>query len=255
MKLIINADDYGKDLRTTRAIVQAFSEGLCSSTTIIANGDAFEEAVELARESHILDKLGIHLNLTEGKPISEPIRRLNSFCDKEGFFNGYFYHNYSVKLEGLSRREKDAVSLEVRAQLERCLRSGLSLSHVDSHHHVHIRWEIWQAVEPVLRDYCLSNVRISRNCGESISFLKLAYKFFFNKRLRVVGFKTANYFGSAKDVLYLLTKRPQLTGRVVVIEVMVHPKYLDIVELYDLNGKKLADAIKAIPGWEYAVSF
>ena len=71
----------------------------------------------------------------------------------------------------------------------------------------------------------------------------------------MVGFKTAKYFGSAKDVLYLLAKRPHLTGHEVAIEVMVHPIYLDYVELYDLDDRKLADAVKAIPGWESATSF
>lgn len=253
MRLIINADDYGKDLRTTLAIVDAFSEGFCSSTTIMATGDVFEEAIELAKKKLFFDKIGLHINLTEGRPISEPIRMLNNFCDTNGFFNKCFCRTNPIK--GFTREEKEAVYLEIRAQIEKCHKFGLKLSHIDSHHHVHTRWDVWQVVGQLLRDFRVSKVRISRNCGKYIPLLKQVYKFLYNNNLRVAGFKTTNYFGSVEDVLHLINSRAKIINSDDMVEVMVHPLYQTNMELIDLDGRRLGDAIKAISGWKDAAKY
>jgi predicted glycoside hydrolase/deacetylase ChbG (UPF0249 family) len=255
LKLIINADDYGKDIPTTQAILDAFSKGLCSSITIIPTGEAYEEAIALAADNNIFERIGLHINLMEGKPLTEPIRLLENFCDKEGAFNSSFHKNRAVRLEGFSRVEKEAVALEIRAQIEKCRKSGLKLTHVDSHYHVHTRWEVWQVAKPLLREYGLTKVRISRNCGEKTSLTKLVYKYWYNKRLNRAGFKTVDYFGSAKDVACLFSEKPQIISSEDVVEVMIHPLYKTAEELLDLDGCKLEEAVKAIVGWESAVSY
>ena len=255
MKLIINADDYGKDISTTQAVFDAFSKGLCSSVTIMATGEAYEEAIALAADNHIFDKIGIHLNLIEGQPLTEPIRRLKNFCNEEGSFNAFFHKSRSLRLEGFPREEKEAVALELRAQIEKCRKSGLALTHVDSHHHVHTRWEVWQVVAPLLRDFGLTKVRISRNYGEHISPAKLVYKYIFNKSLHLAGSKTADYFGSAEDVVHLFSRKPQIISSDYVVEAMTHPLYKTAGELLDLGDTKLEEAVKAIIGWESAVAY
>lgn len=246
MKLVINADDYGKDLPTTLAIIDAFSKGLCASATIMATGEAFEEAVELAGYNHIVDKMGIHLNLTEGRPLTDPIRGVRIFCNEEGFYNSLFRLSKPVNLKGFSRAEKTVVFLELKAQIEKCLKAGLPLSHMDSHHHVHTRWEVWQVVKPLLKEFGIPRVRLSANCKKTSFSPKTIYKYLFNKHLRWVGFETVDYFGSTDEVGDLLKRRPQLAIGKEAIEVMVHPLYQNSQELCDLNGMKLVDSVKAI---------
>jgi predicted glycoside hydrolase/deacetylase ChbG (UPF0249 family) len=249
MKLIINADDYGISISTTKAILEAFNKGLCSSTTIMATGDAFEEAVELAINNHITDKIGLHINLIEGKPLSQLIRKQKKFCNQDGFFNGNF-HFKSARLSYLSSEEKEAVSLEIKAQIEKCLKTGIVLSHVDSHHHIHTRWEVWQAIKPVIRSYNINKVRISRNCGENISTVKYLYKFLFNKQLRLVDLKTTDYFGNITDIENLLSKNKELINKNVVAELMIHPIYNASKELVDSNKISLEEINKIIRKWD-----
>jgi len=79
-KIIVNADDFGMSAETNRAIVEAFENSVISSTTLMANMPGFEEACELAHRHRLLGKIGLHLNLTSGYPLSAPIRRCPGFA-------------------------------------------------------------------------------------------------------------------------------------------------------------------------------
>src|SRR4051812_23191276 len=78
--MIINADDFGYSSSVNAAILKAFEEGLVSSTTVMANMPAFEEACAAAHERKLLGHVGAHLVLTEGETLTEPIRRCRRFC-------------------------------------------------------------------------------------------------------------------------------------------------------------------------------
>ena len=70
MGLIVNADDFGRSESVNRAICEAFEKGRVNSTTLMANMPAAKEAYELAKKGGFADKVGIHLNITEGMPMS-----------------------------------------------------------------------------------------------------------------------------------------------------------------------------------------
>ena len=72
-RLIVNADDLGYTWGVNRAIVEACRSGVVTSTSLLANGAAFEDAVETARAEPRLD-VGCHWNFVEGKPVSPPER-------------------------------------------------------------------------------------------------------------------------------------------------------------------------------------
>ena len=82
--IVVNADDFGMSRQTNEAILQAFEKGLISSTTIMANMPAFEEACQLARQHHLQRRIGLHLNVTEGKPLTADIADCPRFCDAGG---------------------------------------------------------------------------------------------------------------------------------------------------------------------------
>ena len=67
--LIVNADDLGYDARTNEAIIRSLELRLCSSTTLLANMEGFEEACELIHERSLGDRVGLHLNLSEGRAV------------------------------------------------------------------------------------------------------------------------------------------------------------------------------------------
>ena len=74
MPLLVNADDFGKSAEINRAVAEAFERGYITHTTLMANMPAAEEAVDLARQKGFAERVGLHLNLTEGLPLSLPIR-------------------------------------------------------------------------------------------------------------------------------------------------------------------------------------
>ena len=86
--LIVNADDYGLDEDINRGIILAYSKGIVTSTTILANGEAFFPGVHALKENPGLG-VGIHLTLVNGKSISPP-NEIPSLIKGDGeFFRSY----------------------------------------------------------------------------------------------------------------------------------------------------------------------
>jgi predicted glycoside hydrolase/deacetylase ChbG (UPF0249 family) len=67
--LIVNADDLGWTQGVNRGIAEAHRNGIVTSTSLLANGCAFEEGVQSALQSPRLG-VGVHLNLSDGKPLA-----------------------------------------------------------------------------------------------------------------------------------------------------------------------------------------
>jgi predicted glycoside hydrolase/deacetylase ChbG (UPF0249 family) len=209
-KIIVNADDFGMSPEVNRAIMQAFDMNLISSTTLMTNMPGFEEACELAHRHRLLGKVGMHLNLTQGYPLSVSIRQYSRFCDERGMFRHRQTHFR------LSRDERLAVETEIAAQIRACLDHGLSPTHLDSHHHIHTEWAIGAAAIAVARRYGIKAIRLSRNCGPGIDLVRRIYKLAYNTKLRMYGLAKTRYFGSSTDTQEILETA---SGDV---EVMVH---------------------------------
>jgi predicted glycoside hydrolase/deacetylase ChbG (UPF0249 family) len=209
-KIIVNADDFGRSSEVNRAIVEAFDKKIISSSTLMANMPGFEEACELAHSHHLLGKIGVHLNLTEGYPLSEPIRQCSRLCNDTGMLR-----SRTTRFR-LSKQERLAVEMEIAAQVRACLDHGLHPTHLDSHHHVHTEWAIGAAAIAVARRYGIQAIRLSRNCGPGIGFAHKTYKWLYNTRLRMYGLAKTRYFGSSADVHEVLETASAN------IEIMVH---------------------------------
>ena len=65
---MVNADDFGFTPDVNRGIVEAHRGGILTATTLMANGEAFDDAVRLARETPSLD-VGCHLVLIGGRSL------------------------------------------------------------------------------------------------------------------------------------------------------------------------------------------
>lgn len=190
----MNADDFGMSAESNRAVVEAFDKGVISSATLMTTFPGFDEACELAHRHLLQGRIGVHLNLTSGYPLSEPIRRCARFCDELGRFR-----SRQTRFR-LSKEERFAVETELAAQIEACLDRGLRPTHLDSHHHVHTEWAIGTAVIAVARRYKIEAIRLSRNCGPGIGLIHRFYKYAYNTRLRLYCLAKTRYFGSSRDV-------------------------------------------------------
>lgn len=131
--IIVNADDFGRHELINRAVERAFNIGCLKSATLMAGGVAFDDAVNLAKRLSGLG-VGIHFTLANGNPILPP-KEIPSLVTEEGFFHGDYIKFLKRYLSGkISLAE---VRSELAAQLEKILNAGLTLTHFDSHQHLH----------------------------------------------------------------------------------------------------------------------
>ncbi len=229
--IVINADDFGMSSEVNRAVAECFAAGYISSATLMANMPAAREAIELIHRDGLDGRIGVHLNLTEGTPLTDAIRRQERFCDADGRFRGR-----GRTVWRLSRDEQAALLDELTAQIASIIEQGISPTHLDSHHHAHTQWPIAGIVIELARRKGINAIRPSRNCGPGLTFPKNVYKQALNRRLQRSGMAKVRYFGSGSDVMAL----EPFDGSV---EVMVHPGW-DEDKLVDLtSGRPDLEAI------------
>ena len=119
--VIINADDFGMNSTVNRAILSSVEQGLVTSVSIMANMPGFEEAAGLVHDHYGLrGRVGVHLNLTEGRPLSRPILGSQLFCDADGWF-----YKRERPLFHLEKPEKSAAYEELRMQLQKVIEAGI----------------------------------------------------------------------------------------------------------------------------------
>jgi chitin disaccharide deacetylase len=222
--IIINADDFGYDTAVNNAILNCFKKGYCSSTTIMANMPGFEEACQLVHEHKLTSSTGIHLVLTEGMPLTDGIKKCVRFCNSEGIF----ILGRNVRLWRLSAEEKISVSAELKAQIRKCRKYGINITHADSHKHAHEEWGLAQLVIDICLEEGIPYLRSARNCGSERTTAKQMYRYFLNRKINRAGLARTRYFGSANDVLFLLREK-RISDAGDLVEVMLHP-------VYDSNG-------------------
>ncbi len=154
-RLIVNADDFGYTSGVNRAIVEAHSRGIVTSSTLMANGLAFLEAAQLARNLPKLS-VGCHVVLTDGRPIL-PAANLPSLTTAADFRDGMA--TFAARAIA-GRMDAGEVSAEAAAQIRKIQSAGISVSHIDTHKHTHLFPKI---LRPLLRAAAECGVRAIRN--------------------------------------------------------------------------------------------
>lgn len=187
--IYITADDFGMNESCSLAIAAAFREGIVNFTSMAANGEYFDEALDIALREGFSDKIGIHLNLTEGAPLSVGSEALTDFVT-----GGRFNKSYSWDT-ALTEEEQELVYSELEAQLKRLTSSGIKPTHADSHHYIHNAPFIAPVAERLCREYGIRRLRLMPDRGTPNSEAP-AYK----DRLRAEGFVTAERFLRLRDV-------------------------------------------------------
>lgn len=146
MKIIINADDFGFSKSINKGIIEAYKEGLISSTTIMINMPFAEDAILKWKENDSLG-LGLHINLTQGSPISNNVR---SLVDE----NNIFYNHKKIENGEIDVTYDDAYT-EIKAQIEKLLSYNVRIDHLDNHHFIHHNASIRKALIDLALEYKL----------------------------------------------------------------------------------------------------
>lgn len=154
--LIINADEFGLTKSVSRGILEAFYNGIVTNTTIMVNMPSSKYAFELIKKHPDL-KVGVHLNLTDGKPVlsSDKVRTL---VDKYGFFLDL----KTLLIRIISKRiDYNEVEAELRAQVKKTLDNGIKITHLDGHRHIHMYPKILKRAIRVAKEFGIDKMRYS----------------------------------------------------------------------------------------------
>jgi predicted glycoside hydrolase/deacetylase ChbG (UPF0249 family) len=232
MKIIINADDFGKNEFITKAICECFQKKYINTTTLMVNMPYAKQAVEFAKNMGFLESIGLHVNLTEGKPLTSEIMKCRNLCGDNGEFNAKFHRSIKTRLIGSKEFEK-CVKEEVEAQFSRfeLLTEVKDKYNINSHHHIHTDLSVWKPLSKVVKHHNVKFVRLSRNIyNNKIPISMHIYKMLYNERLRRNKLCCTKYFGSFYDFKnnYKFIKNQD------VVEIMVHPEYIN-QQLFDVT--------------------
>lgn len=156
LKVIINADDLGKNHEVNSQIDNALTHKNITSSSILANNNCWEE-VELIVKRHPDASFGVHLNLTEGQALTNSsVLKKYGIVDEDNLFTS------KIKQIILFPHElQNAIYYEWSAQIETIQKHNITISHIDGHHHVHSTYGLTPVLLRLIEQYHISSVR---NC-------------------------------------------------------------------------------------------
>jgi chitin disaccharide deacetylase len=257
--LIVNADDLGWAEGVNRGIAEAHRNGIVTSASFLANGAAFASAVELARATPALG-VGVHLNLSDGKPVS-PIEKVPSIVTDQGVFAG----GAEALLLRIARRNLrlQEVESEWESQIQKVSDAGIHPTHLDGHKHMHMLPGLFEITVRLAKRHGIGAVRVSHEAstlrsalssGESHNSATVMKQGVQARVLKLLardaralaeraGIATADYFcGIAQTgeltiegMKHLLLNLPEGTT-----EMMCHPGYMD--EELEKSATRLQDS-------------
>lgn len=143
-RLIVNADDFGLTEGINRAIGELFQAGVLTSATLMANGAAFQHAVQTAKRNPGL-AIGCHVVLVDGTAVAEPGSVASLLTPQGRLRNSLLGFIVDLQRGRISDAEIEA---EAVAQIQRVQNAGILVTHVDTHKHTHLSPRI---AEPLLR--------------------------------------------------------------------------------------------------------
>jgi hopanoid biosynthesis associated protein HpnK len=261
LKLIVNADDLGLCEAVNEGIAEAHLNGIVTSASIMANGSAFDHAIRLCQLVPSLD-LGIHLTLVE----EEPLRKASTIPSLVGAGGKLHPHATTFMKKyisgGIRVRE---VRSELEAQIQKVLSQGISVSHLDSHQHLHMLPQIRSITSELARKYGIPAIRVPHERASPYMlspppplgrlFQLLALNFFCRRETNsreihpdhFVGF----FFGGSLDKKNLQNLLQHLPAAGT-CELMCHPGIEDPASRYRHWGYHWSDELNALTDPEIA---
>ena len=221
MKLIINADDCGSNREVDTAISRYIEMRKITSTTVMANMDDFEGAVQMYDKFRGNISFGVHLNLTQGSPLLYSQELLDKEYYKE-YEGGALFNVNHMRQKIATHSVQQEFEKELCAQIEKVLDSGIKISHIDSHHHIHTSLLLIRLMPKLSKRYGINKMRRMRNYVPSASKLNIAMRNSWAKMIKLQNraITMTDYFGSFME--WHKCGAPVLLDDVT-MELMCHP--------------------------------
>jgi len=165
--LIVNADDFGLSDGVSEGILQSWRDGVTTSTSAMMNMPGAPQRLARARAQYPDLPIGLHLNITGGRPVLPP-KQAPTLVDA----NGEFYTNATI-LEHLPNISLDELSAELHAQAKLFVATAGKFDHIDYHHHmVALYTPFYPVVRELAKEY---GVPVRQPVPESVyGHIKLA---------------------------------------------------------------------------------
>lgn len=179
MKVIINADDFGISTRVNKFIYESAKNGYISSSTIMAVAPSLYEAVEMSNEFDDIS-FGIHLTFDDSLP---------SLTGRPLFFD----QNNMVNIRRLNILKVNIITDEFSKQIEKLLNMGINISHIDTHHHIHLYPLVMIAVTKVAKRYGIKKVRSQKLINKK-SWMNRSYRHIHHKLTEAVGLIQPSFY-------------------------------------------------------------
>jgi predicted glycoside hydrolase/deacetylase ChbG (UPF0249 family) len=172
-RVIINADDFGITKGVNKAIFELVDAGVLTSTSVMTNMPDYGDIAVLK------DKIGIgvHFNLTVGKPVVEP-QNVPTLVNSKGNF-----YDLSQLLTRIKKRRvvREEIEFEFEAQIKRLIDIGINPDHIDSHESL-LKYPFFMGIiKKIAKKYKIMGVR-------TYSPRKFNYKRLLNPRKIAISF-------------------------------------------------------------------
>ena len=225
--LMVNADDFGWSESVNRGIVDCFKNGIVTSTSLLATGEAFGHAVKLSTESPGL-RVGVHLNFYRGTALLPESGQLPGSVSK--FVTGMLCGKYKT----------EQIEQEFRAQIKKVISAGIKIDHLNSEKHLHLWPSLFRIVARLAEEYKIGYVRI---VTEDFSITPVALpltllSLYNHKIVETSDFKVSDQTMGVTESPTSLLKLDRILagGGEGLTELVVHPGYLD-EGFWDLQKK------------------
>lgn len=224
-QVIFNADDFGLHPDINRGILATVHAGIVRSLSVVTNSPYFEESADALRAYPDVS-VGIHLNLTDGEPLSDK-ENLSFLLDKEGTFPRSHWAAALRIFRHPGKRQ--AIFIEYDRQILKLKESGLMVRHLDSHGHLHTLFP--DIVAELAKSHGIPYVRVpSESLSSWITSAKIPLVHYLSRSLKrrlrqnrirytdhFIGIQNAGHWDNGKIRRALQGLRPGLT------EFAVHP--------------------------------
>jgi predicted glycoside hydrolase/deacetylase ChbG (UPF0249 family) len=229
VRLIFNADDLGLSRGVNTGIVSGYKDGVVNSASLMTTTEYFEETVNLIKSNN-LENIGLHFNLTEGKSL---ISTHKTLIDS----NGNFMRNV-CRLQDLDLFE---VERELEAQLTRAVVAGVLITHLDSHHHIHMSEKLGGVFLELATKYKLPLRKVDNTYLNPLKRFKHNRKY--KKHHFYTDFFTSVFYDDDATVQVITETIKKLNGSV---EIMCHPGYRDENNgIYNVERERELEVLKS----------
>ena len=158
-RLIVNADDFGRSASINAAVIRAHKEGILTTASLMVNGSACQEAVQLAHENPTLG-VGLHLSLVCGRSTLKPTEIPGLVDNRYQFSNNPVGAGFRYFLDPDLRPQ---LRHEIHAQFDKFALTKLRLDHVNGHLNMHLHPAIFSILRRHARNLGIGHMRVTRD--------------------------------------------------------------------------------------------